>query len=57
MYFTEGRLREYERMMQEKPGHDRKPVKVAEKRDCKHCLYFDKYKGKCGKKKCVIFDD
>lgn len=57
MHFTEGPLRAYERLMQEKPGHDRKPVKEAENRDCKHCLHFDEYKRKCGKKNCVIFDD
>lgn len=50
MHFTEGPLREYERMMQEKPKHDRKPVKMAERRDCKHCLHFNEYKGKYGKK-------
>lgn len=54
MYFTEGRLRTYERMMQEKPKHDREPVKPD---DCAHCLHFDKHSGKCSKEKCVIPDD
>jgi hypothetical protein len=57
MYFTEGRLRIYERMMQEKPKHDREPVKPAREGDCEHCLYFDKHSGKCSKDKCGIFDD
>ena len=57
MHFTKGPLRAYERLMQEKPGHDRKSVKAAEKRDCKHCRHFDEYKGKCGQKKCITFDD
>ncbi|SFH37138.1 hypothetical protein SAMN05660649_04943 [Desulfotomaculum arcticum] len=54
MYFTEGWLRECERIMREKPGYDRKPVKAEERRDCKHCPHFDEYQGKCGKTKCVI---
>lgn len=57
MYFTEGRLRTYERMMQEKPKHDRKPARPGKKQDCEHCLYFGKNKGKCSKEKCVISDD
>ena len=57
MYFTKGQLREYERMMQEKPGHDRKPIKTMKERDCKHCLYFDKRCYKCSKEKCALFDD
>ncbi len=57
MYFTKGPLRKYERMMQEKPKHERDPVKTMQERDCKHCLHFDKQREKCSKKKCVIFDD
>ncbi len=53
MYFTEGRLRECERIMREQPGYDRKPVKAAERRDCQHCPHFDGHQGKCGQK-CVI---
>ncbi|MBZ4647660.1 MAG: hypothetical protein JG777_3149 [Clostridia bacterium] len=61
MYFTEGRLRAYERMMQEKPKYGREPVeepvKPARERDCEHCLRFDKHIGKCSKEKYVIPDD
>jgi hypothetical protein len=57
MYFTEGRLRTYERMMQEKPKHDREPVKPVREDDCTQCRYFDKHSGKCSKEKCVIPDD
>lgn len=57
MYFTEGRLRAYERMMQEKPKHDREPAKPAKGRDCEHCLHFNKRKEECRKEKCVIPDD
>ena len=56
MYFTEGRLRTYERMMQEKPGHDRRPIKTIKERECKHCLYFDEHCHKCSKEKCALFD-
>ena len=57
MYFTEGRLRTYERMMQEKPKHDRESAKLAKGRDCEHCLHFNKRKEECRKEKCVIPDD
>ncbi|SHJ26611.1 hypothetical protein [Lutispora thermophila] len=57
MYFTEGRLRTYERMMQEKPKHDSEPVKPVREEDCAQCRYFDKHSGKCSKEKCVIPDD
>jgi len=57
MYFTEGRLRKYERMMQEKPRHERDPVKTMQDRDCKHCLCYDKERDQCGKEKCVVFND
>jgi len=57
MRFTEGQLREYERMMQEKPGHDHRPIKTTKKRDCKHCQHFDQHYRKCSKEKCVLFDD
>jgi hypothetical protein len=57
MHFTEGQLREYERMMQERPGYDRRPIKTMKERDCKHCLYFDERYYKCSKEKCILFDD
>ncbi len=57
MHFTEGQLREYERMMQEKPGHHRRHIKTMKERDCKHCPDFDKSCNKCSKEKCDIFDD
>ena len=57
MHFTEGHLRKYERMMQEKPRHERESVKTMQDRDCKNCLHFDAYSGKCSKKKCVIFNE
>lgn len=57
MYFTEGRLRVYERMMQEKPRHEHEPVKTVQERDRKNCLHFDMHTGKCSKEKCVIFKE
>jgi len=57
MHFTEGPLREYERMMQEKPGHDRRPIKSMKARDSKHCLHFDEHCRKCNKEKCALFND
>ncbi|MDD4833400.1 MAG: hypothetical protein PHC44_01515 [Lutispora sp.] len=57
MYFTEGQLREYERMMQEKPGYNRRPIKKVKERDCKHCQFFDEHSRKCSKEKCTLFDD
>lgn len=57
MYFTEGRLRSYERMMQEKPKYENGPVKTMQNRDCQHCLHYNKQLKKCSKEKCVIFKD
>ncbi len=57
MHFTEGPLRAYERIMQEKPKHDSEPAKTVQDRDCKHCLHFDEHHHKCSKKKCVIFNE
>lgn len=57
MRFTEGQMLEYERMMQEKPLYDRRPIKTMKERDCEHCLYFDESCHKCNKEKCTIFDD
>jgi radical SAM protein with 4Fe4S-binding SPASM domain len=55
MYFTEGRLRAYERMMQKKPKLEPTAQSVRDK-NCKQCRYFDKCSGKCSKEKCVIPD-
>lgn len=58
MYFTEGRLRAYERMMQEKPRHEHEsPAQPVRDKDCKRCRYFDKHNEKCSKEKCVVPDD
>jgi|BioPla2DNA2_1021312.scaffolds.fasta_scaffold279477_1 hypothetical protein len=57
MYFTEGRLRSYECMMQEKPKYENGPVKTMQDRDCQHCLHYNKQLKKCSKEKCVIFKD
>lgn len=57
MHFTEGHLREYERLMQEKPGYDRKYIKTMKERECKHCPYFHKGFNKCSREKCALFDD
>lgn len=57
MHFTEGQLRKYERMMQEKSGYDRRPIKTVKEQDCKHCISFDEQCGKCGKEKCALFDN
>jgi hypothetical protein len=57
MHFTEGQLRQYERIMQEKPGYDRRSINTQKERDCKHCLYFDQRSRKCSKKRCTLFDN
>lgn len=57
MYFTEGRLRTYECMMQEKPRHERDTVKTMQDRDCKQCLHYDTQHEKCNKKKCTVFKE
>lgn len=57
MHFTEGELRQYERLMQEKPGFNRRPAKTMKERECKKCLYFDENYHKCSKEKCPIFVD
>ena len=45
MLFTEGKDRNYERMMQEKPGFQRDRRRMvspnARQRDCPHCLYYN----------------
>ncbi|MCG1024986.1 hypothetical protein [Dehalobacter sp.] len=58
MYFTEGRLRAYESMMQKKPkqGHE-PPDKPVSDEACKQYRYSDRPSEKCGKEKHVIPDD
>lgn len=57
MYFTEGRLRTYEQMMQEKPKPEHNPVKTMPDRDCEHCLHYDTQHKKCSKEKCTVFKE
>lgn len=57
MYFTEGRLRTYEHMMQEKPKPEHNPVKTMSDRDCEHCLHYDTQYKKCSKEKCTVFKE
>ena len=59
MLFTEGKDRNYERMMQEKPGFKRDRRRMvspnARQRDCPHCLYYNETLKKCGLATCVVF--
>ena len=59
MLFTEGKDRNYERMMQEKPGFQRDRRRMvspnARQRDCPHCLYYNETLKKCGLATCVVF--
>ena len=57
MLFTEGKTQEYERLMQERPCFDRRADKTRKKRDCPHCLYYDKKMKKCGFERCIVFVD
>ena len=57
MHFTEGELRQYERLMQEKPGFNHRSIKTMRERECKKCLHFDENSHKCRKEKCPIFVD
>lgn len=57
MLFTEGKLKEYECMMTQKPGFDKRPIRTMAERDCKHCLHFDEKKKRCKFNKCAVFDD
>ena len=57
MLFTEGKSREYERMMQQQPGFDHRSVKTMKERDCLHCLYYDNKAKKCSLGKCTVFRD
>jgi hypothetical protein len=51
MYFTEGRLRAYERIMQEKPKHAHElSAKPVSDEDCKQCRYIDKHSENAAKK-------
>lgn len=43
MYFTEGRLREYERMMREKPKREHEFVTTVRDQDSENCLHAGKY--------------
>lgn len=57
MYFTEGRLRQYEHIMQQKPGFYRESVKTMKERGCLHCRYFDRGSQKCTMEKCMLFEE
>lgn len=50
MYFTEGKDREYERMMRQIPGFDRE----GGDGDCPYCLHYHEKKKKCRLKRCAI---
>ena len=68
--FTKGKHKEYERLMQEKPGHDGKgqigrriqkdktiQFATAENKDCPYCLYYDEKKKMCSIPNCIVFDE
>jgi len=55
--FMVGKDREYEYLMKQIPGFDRKPDRTMKERDCKHCLYYDESNRKCSLEKCVAFED
>ena len=58
MHFTEGKDLEYERLMQQKPGFDRKPNEIGipkGKRGCLRCLHWDAQAEKCGIATCLYF--
>ncbi|MPN13821.1 hypothetical protein SDC9_161147 [bioreactor metagenome] len=57
MLFTKGELQEYERMMREKPGFDRRPDEARKERDCPYCLYYDHSAKKCGFEACIVFQN
>jgi len=57
LLFMVGKDREYERLMKQMPGFDRKPVRTMKERDCEHCLYYDEQNRRCSHKKCVVFED
>lgn len=63
MLFTQGKSREYERMMNEKPGVERKTKKkkiffaTAENKDCPYCLYYTSKGKRCKYDKCIVFPE
>jgi hypothetical protein len=57
MYITEGQLQEYERIMQEKPVHDRRPIKSVKEQDRRNSQKFETYCRKCSKEKYTLLDD
>lgn len=57
MFFTEGEDLEYERMMRETPGHNRRIIKTPKERDCPHCFYYDKRLKGCPFDYCPVFAD
>lgn len=59
MLFTEGRDREYERMMTEVPK-ERHNVKKTQTvleiiRDCQHCMYYKSKEKRCKFNRCIVF--
>jgi len=61
MLFTEGKDREYERMMKEIPGMERKQKKIffatAENKDCPYCLYYENKEKRCKYDHCIVFSE
>ena len=59
MLFTEGKDRNYERMMQGKPGFQRNRRRTvlpnAKQSDCHHCLYYNETLKKCNLETCIVF--
>lgn len=61
MLFTQGKSRKYERMMNEKPGVERRAKKIffatAENKDCPYCLYYTSKGKRCKYDKCIVFPE
>ena len=69
MLFTKGKHRQYESLMQEKPGFDKRHTghkilkdktiqfETAENKDCPYCLYYAEKKKKCRMPNCIVFDE
>jgi hypothetical protein len=55
MYFTKGRLLEYERMMKQTPRPEHDPVPPND-RDCRPCLHVDERSGKGSRQKSDLLD-
>ena len=61
MLFTDGKDREYERMMREIPHHHRETIKIQtstetkKDRDCPHCLYYMTKGKRCRYNYCIVF--